>query len=444
MKEIKELEEINPQQRDGLIILTKNSLESLQILSHSDKSGGLLNEELRSILNRSEPFKRFVRSISSVSSIKNYIPDFIIKYYCMDFIEHLVKEDRIDDDEISRKIDSLLVDLKLRVDELNVIVPLENIKLNDVECFEIGNAVLLSPDKISQIFNNTTILKDISQGPIPPLHHEIQNRVCACIKVKYDSQEIYNKTLIKIEPIINALRIFACFNPYIICGSPNNAPKIKIGISGTANTAKSIMVSYKQGEYRGAIIKREIYPELILDKEFLERIRIDNEFEYINDILCKEYNSLSNFEKQILTAVRWIGLGIDENMGTDKIIKFAIALECLLLDKENKENNSKSKSLAKRCAYILGNNAKERQNKNKRVKYLYNLRSRIIHDGFNDVNEEEIYEFQNLAIECVFKLLEIKGKNLASKIMDVNDIIKLISQKESDALDQYLPDQPWL
>jgi len=87
---------------------------------------------------------------------------------------------------------------------------------------------------------------------------------------------------------------------------------------------------------------------------------------------------------------------------------------------------------------------KERQNIKRQVKSLYDLRSRIIHEGFEDINEEEIYEFQKLAIECLFKLLEIKGKNLASKIKNVNDIIKLISQKESEALDQYLPDQPWL
>jgi hypothetical protein len=188
-------------------------------------------------------------------------------------------------------------------------------------------------------------------------------------------------------------------------------------------------------------IKREIYPEFVLDKEFLEKIKINNTFRYINNILCKEYDLLSNFEKQIFAAVRWIGLGIDENIGTDKIIKFAIALECLLLDKND---NSKSKSLAKRCAYILGNTAKERQNINRQVKDLYDLRSRIVHDGSNDVNEEEIYEFQKLAINCVFKLVEIKDKNLKIKIMHVNDIIKLISKKESEALDQYLPDQPWL
>lgn len=334
----------------------------------------------------------FVKSISNVSSIKNYIPHFIIESNCIDFMEHLVKEDRIDDDEIITKIYCLLTDLESRVDEFNVLVPLENIKLNDVECFEIGNAVFLSPEKISRIFTNTTILKNISKGHVPSIHHKIQNKVCACIKVKYDQEGIYSETLNKIEPILNVLRILACFNQNIISLSPINAPKIKIGISVTSNNAERIMVSFNQGEYRGSITSRENYPELILDKEFLERI--NNKFRSLNDILCKD--SLTNFEKQILTAVRWIGLGIDENTGTDKIIKFAIALECLLLDSRD---NSKSNSLAKRCAYILGNNAEERQNKKIRVKNLYDLRSRIVHDGYNDVNEEAIYEFQNLAIE---------------------------------------------
>jgi hypothetical protein len=199
------------------------------------------------------------------------------------------------------------------------------------------------------------------------------------------------------------------------------------------------MVSFKQGKGWGARMRGTgIYPELILDNEFLEKIKFDYKFEHINNILCKEYDSLSNFDRQILTAVRWIGLGIDEDIGTDKIIKFAIALECLLLDKEE---NSKSNSLAKRCAYILGNNSKERQDKKIRVKNLYDLRSRVVHEGFNFVKDEDIYEFQNLVIECLFKLLEIKDKYLAN---NKSDLKKLIHQKEAKALDQYLPNQPWL
>lgn len=246
----------------------------------------------------------------------------------------------------------------------------------------------------------------------------------------------------KIEPIIDVLRIYACFNPNIILRSPISAPKIKIGISRTANNAKNIMVSFKQGKGWGARKRGTgIYPELILDNEFMEKIKINYKFEYINNILCKEYNSLSNSEKQILTAVRWIGLGIDEDIGPDKIIKFAIALECLLLDKED---NSKSNSLAKRCAYILGNNSKERQDKKIQVKYLYDLRSRVVHEGFNFAKDEDIYEFQNLVIECLLKRLEIRDKNSADKIMNTSDLKKMIHQKESKALDQYLPNQPWL
>jgi hypothetical protein len=144
MKKVEELEKINTQHKEGLVILTKKSLESLQTLPHGGKNGELSNDELRSMLNGSEHFVRLIKSVSNVTSIKNYIPQFIIESYCLHFIGHLVKEDRTQDDEIRREIDSLLTDLELRVDELNVIIPLENIKLNDIESIEIGNAVLLN------------------------------------------------------------------------------------------------------------------------------------------------------------------------------------------------------------------------------------------------------------------------------------------------------------
>jgi hypothetical protein len=442
MKEIEELDKINTQHRDGLVIETKKTLKSLQILPPGGKKGELSNDELRSMLNGNgrKHFVKLIESVSDVTSIKDYIPRFIIESSCLHLIEHLVKEDRIEDEEISREINSLITDLESRVDETNVIIPLENIKLNDIESIKIGNAMLLNPDKISEIFNNPALIKDKSKGAFPTVHREIQNKVGACIKVKYCSQEIYNAALIKIEPIINLLRIYACFNPNIIYLSPINAPKIKIGISGRTTNANRIMISFKQGKGWGARKEGIIYPELILDREFLEKSMI-NKFKYINNILCKEYDSLSNFEKQILIAVRWIGLGIDEDIGTDKIIKFAIALECLLLDEND---NLKTNLLAKRCAYILGNNSKERQEKEKRAKYFYNLRSRIVHDGYYSVKDEDIYEFQNLVIECLLKLLEIGDKNLAKKIMDTKDLIELINQKEYEALDQYLPNQPWL
>ncbi len=439
MNGIKKLEKINTQHKEGLVILTKKSLEYLQNLPHGGKNGELSNDDLRSMLNESKYFDRLIKSVLNVISIKNYIPQFIIESYCLDFIGHLAKKDRTEDDEILREIDRLLTKLESRVNEMNVIIPLENIKLKDIESIEIGNAVLLNPDKVSKIFNNSAILKDISKGPFfPTISHEIQNRVCACIEVKYDSQEIYNAAIIKIEPIINVLRIYACFNSNIIFHSPISAPKIKIGISGTANNAKNMMVSFKQGKGWGARVRATGYPKLILDNEFLEMIKINYKFKYIHNLLCKEYNSLSNFEKQILIAVRWIGLGIDEDIGTDKIIKFAIALECLLLDKED---NSKSNPLAKRCAYILGNNSKERHDKKKRVKYLYDVRSRVVHEGFNFVKDEDIFEFQNLVIECLLRLLEIGDND--SAITDISYLKKMIHQKESEALDQYIPNQPW-
>ncbi len=326
MKETEQLEKINPKHKNGLIILAKNLLKSFQTEQQS------------------KDLKRFTRSISAINSIKNYIPSFIIESYCREFIENLVRENITEDDKISREIDHLLMSLESRIDEWNVIIPLENITLKEMERFEIGNTILLNPDEISQIFNNTEILKDMSKEPFLSIQNEIQHRVCACIKVKYDSQEVYNSALDKIRPIINILRIYACFNPNIILLSPIDAVRVKIGTCGTTYAAKNLMISFKPGKGWGARKSGSgIYPKLVLDKEFADEIRSNYEFEYISHLLCKEHSSLSDFEKQLLIAIRWIGLGIDEDIGADKIIKFATALECLVLagdDQFKKETSS--------------------------------------------------------------------------------------------------------
>jgi hypothetical protein len=95
MKEIEELDKINTQHRGGLVIETKKTLKSLQFLPPGGKKGELSNDELRLILNGHgrKHFVKLIESVSDVTSIKEYIPRFIIESYCFHLIEHLVKAD---------------------------------------------------------------------------------------------------------------------------------------------------------------------------------------------------------------------------------------------------------------------------------------------------------------------------------------------------------------
>ena len=117
-------------------------------------------------------------------------------------------------------------------------------------------------------------------------------------------------------------------------------------------------------------------------------------------------------------------MGIDDDIGSDKVIKFSIALECLIL---TKNEISKSLALAERCAYILGSNSKERRKIQESVKGLYDLRSGIAHDGNNSITDKDVDEFRELATKCLFKILEIKDR---SNLMGTERLKKLIQEKK--------------
>jgi hypothetical protein len=436
MKEKKQFEGISPNHKEGLIVLTKNLVKFLvgKLQLNEIEEQSIIDKAF--LFNESEDIKEFVKCLSGVSSIKNYIPKFIIESYCREFIKLLIKENITEDDKISKEIDRLLVDLESRIDEWNVVIPLENITLNEIDSLEIGDALILNSDKMSEILKDTAMIKDISGSPFFSIQKEIKNNVCACIKVKYDSQEIYEPALDRIEPIINILRIYAYRNPGIMLSSPINAARVKIGICGTANAAKRLMISFKPGKGWGARISGSgFHPNLVLDRDFLKSIERNYKFKSVNDLLCK--SEPSKYERQILTAIRWIGLGIDDDIGSDKVIKFSIALECLIL---YKDETSKSLALAERCAYILGINSEERRKIQEKVKDLYDLRSRIVHDGENSINDKDIDELRELATKCLFKILEIKDKY---KLEGTEDLKKLIQGKKSEVIYQFLPDQPW-
>ncbi len=426
-----QLRAIRTERRNGLILLTKNLLKYFLIVKepHGSEYIDLTNDRLTSIIN-CDDFKNFVKSISNLGTIKNFIPLFVIESYCRTFIEDLLKENISDDETIGKNIDHLLEDLEVRIDEWDVIIPLENVALDGLDCIEIGGVELLHPNKIKEIFYNEKIFNNF--GDVT----EIQDKVGACIKIKTDFQEVYDSALLKVEPIINILRIYAYYNPHVIFNSPWPIIKAKIGPCGAINLATRHIISYQPGKGWGARSSGiGPIPKLIIDNDFLDEIEKNYEFIQIKNILRKE--TPSKYERQILLAIRWLGLGIDDDIETDKLIKFSVALECLVLTRDDK---TKSEALAERCACILGNSSEERRKVYDNVKHFYDLRGDIVHDGMDSINKVYVYEFRELVTKCLFKLLEINNKY---HLMDTKQLKELIQSKKSEAITQYRSDKNW-
>jgi Apea-like HEPN len=82
-----------------------------------------------------------------------------------------------------------------------------------------------------------------------------------------------------------------------------------------------------------------------ITKDIYDSFKSKYHLNEIDKILNKDF-SRCEYDEEIFTAIRWIGMGIHDTIISDKFLKFAIALECLLLGKYDK----KDEELAKRWA----------------------------------------------------------------------------------------------
>ena len=123
-----------------------------------------------------------------------------------------------------------------------------------------------------------------------------------------------------------------------------------------------------------------------------------------------EKESGNKVEDLTLRAVRWGGRATAEETPEESFLLFTIALECLILP--HGDNHELRYRLSQRVAQLLGRNTPERKSLMEKTKKLYDIRSKIVHSGHYEVNEEQYGEIYNIAKSTILKLLanpRVKG-----------------------------------
>jgi hypothetical protein len=115
----------------------------------------------------------------------------------------------------------------------------------------------------------------------------------------------------------------------------------------------------------------------------------------------------SELEVKILSSLHWYGLAIKDEQNVDKFVKLVIALESLLLDKDDP---SKKILLADRAAFLLGKDLKQRQEIYNSVAKAYSLRGEIVHEGRYELSIKEIIELREILRHLIIKLTRMTNK----------------------------------
>ena len=123
-------------------------------------------------------------------------------------------------------------------------------------------------------------------------------------------------------------------------------------------------------------------------------------FSHINNLLKK--NNLNKFEQALITAIQWIGRAVISNRREDAFLFYAIALESIVL--VDNENAELSYRLRIRIAHLVTSNPKNRKEVVNTVRELYNLRSKLVHDGKYEITDLELNSMKSISIRCIQRL----------------------------------------
>jgi hypothetical protein len=160
------------------------------------------------------------------------------------------------------------------------------------------------------------------------------------------------------------------------------------------------------------------YP-FTIDSSVVQKLR---QFGFVH-MLTIQINPTSTDEvvRSVQKAIYWFSEGVRSIVRASKFVYYMFCVEVLLADK----GDSLSYKLATRLASLIGKEKQDRLIVYSRFKKLYNLRNSIVHEGFDDIPEEDVNDirlYAFLAIHEAARFCVQKGTN--SKAQLYNEILE--------------------
>jgi hypothetical protein len=121
----------------------------------------------------------------------------------------------------------------------------------------------------------------------------------------------------------------------------------------------------------------------------------------------------SDLARALLTSIEWAGRATVETKRELALILFMIALETLLIPESR---GSGSYRLGVRVAHLLGSSSSSRAEQRDTVKRLYEIRSRIVHDGSYEASSRDLDQLRTIVRGAILRVLLDRGlRKLSTK-----------------------------
>lgn len=163
-----------------------------------------------------------------------------------------------------------------------------------------------------------------------------------------------------------------------------------------------------------------ILPVTIDDPYF----RSDNGHDWIWTTIGKD--TIGKYEKRILTAIEWVGKGVNDLDTAKAFVQYTFALEALFTFQEKNVlvNPSIASQLAEFSAFVASDNKNDRMRFENLIKKLYSIRSAIAHGGTKSVSKEQVNEYLIILKHLITRLITDAELSKITAIEQLNEWVK--------------------
>jgi hypothetical protein len=131
---------------------------------------------------------------------------------------------------------------------------------------------------------------------------------------------------------------------------------------------------------------------------------------------------ISNWERKLIRSINWIGRSLRNSDINMAFLQMLFSLESLLvLDQKEFLSESITAKLSDTVAYVLSNDLTKRIEIAKQMKVFYDLRSKIVHFGSENIS---LSEFYSLFVLCKNVIISFFRVEELKEIKSNNDLIR--------------------
>jgi len=227
-----------------------------------------------------------------------------------------------------------------------------------------------------------------------------QGSAWAVTEVSAHAERIKHVATEQIETAINTVRAFThVFHSHSIGSAFGLSYELSGGQTGYIAQADSGVNI--QWDRRGQYVPFEINDAVM---DYLHQNCFLNELSRIAEA---KWDDLNTIERAIRVAIQWLGRSVVALTTADSFTLCAITLERLLICDGEETTVEK---FADRLAYLLSNNGDDRKNIHRTAKRLYDVRSKIVHAGFEAVEKQQYQEMEHFALSALVATAKLLGE----------------------------------